>query len=394
MRTALRFRFLGLVTFAVFQIISVEAPATESRSIGEIASNRPDTTYERFLPLAVAGDTDIQNFLGFMYFYGEGVELNYNDAHYWFHLAAEEGDFKAQRNLGIFHSRLLPRIPEKYFDAEEANLWFSLAAASSRDPGVSTLVSRSYDKFLTADARKLLQETEKRHIGETIFVTLCAGCHGFDGHAPYSGAPSFALSHRLEQSNSALVDSILNGNGQMPAWGSTLSEELALATVSYIRRLANGAAGSAQVVEPTTLSQQLVLDDEDKPESSEKIYLQFCGGCHGFNGIAWYVNSPSFALRERMHKSDADLAHSISNGRGAMPSWEHMLLPHQIDALVKFIRTLSESYERGIGNELRPSPELFFRFRPLGETGPEWIDADPKDSRENINFALEIDDFY
>jgi mono/diheme cytochrome c family protein len=359
-------------------MMSVGSISAESRSNGEIASNRPETTYERILPLAVAGDPDIQNFLGFMYFYGEGVELNYDDAHYWFHLAAEEGDFKAQRNLGIFHSRLLPRVPEKYFDSEEANLWFSLAAASSLDPGISTLVSRSYGKFLAADVENLLKETEKRHIGETIFVTLCAGCHGFDGRAPYTGAPSFALGQRLEQSNSALVGSILNGKGLMSAWGSTLSEELAQATVSYIRRLDNGAAVSAQVVGPTTPTQQLALDEGNEPESGEKIYLQFCGGCHGFNGIAWYVNSPSFALRERMHKSDAELANSISNGRGLMPSWENMLLPYQIDALVKFIRTLSETYDSGIGNELRPSPELFFRFRPRGETGQEWIDADPR----------------
>jgi len=369
------------VIVAALQIISVQATAVENRPIGEITSNRPETTYERFLPLAVAGDPDIQNFLGFMYFYGEGVELNYDDAHYWFHQAAEEGDFKAQRNLGIFHSRLLPRIPGKYFDSEEANLWFSLAASSSRNSGVSTLVSQSYAKFLTADAEKLLKETEKRNIGETIFVTLCAGCHGFDGHAPYFGAPSFALGERLKQSNGVLVDSILNGKGLMSAWGSTLSKELALATISYIRRLDNSSAGSAQVAELPTPSQQLAKDERTEPGPVEKTYLQFCGGCHGFNGIAWYVNSPSFALRERMHKSDAELADSIRNGRGAMPSWENMLLPHQIDDLVKFIRTLGETFESGISNELRPSPELFFRFRPVGENGPEWADADPESSR-------------
>ena len=167
----------------------------------------------------------------------------------------------------------------------------------------------------------------------------------------------------------------------MSAWGSTLSKELALATVSYIRRFNNGAADSAQVAGLPTPVQQLALNPENEPQPAEKTYLQFCGGCHGFNGIAWYVNSPSFALRERMHKSDAELADSITNGLGQMPSWENMLRPHKIDALVKFIRTLSETYERGIGNELRPSPDTFFRFRPVGETGPEWNDANPATNR-------------
>jgi mono/diheme cytochrome c family protein len=65
----------------------------------------------------------------------------------------------------------------------------------------------------------------------------------------------------------------------------------------------------------------------DQAVSGEKIYLQFCGGCHGFNGIAWYVNSPSFALRERLEKSDVELTNSIKNGLGAMPAWEYMLGP-------------------------------------------------------------------
>ena len=107
----------------------------------------------------------------------------------------------------------------------------------------------------------------------------------------------------------------------------------------------------------------------------EKIYLSFCGGCHGFNGIAWYVNSPSFALRERLQKSDEELAYSIKNGIGAMPSWEYMLKAEYMDALIKFLRTLPETYESGLIGELR-HPDLFMRFRPRGETGPTWTADD------------------
>ena len=43
----------------------------------------------------------------------------------------------------------------------------------------------------------------------------------------------------------------------------------------------------------------------------EKLYITFCAGCHGFNDIAYYVNSPSFALGERLQKSDHELQKSI-----------------------------------------------------------------------------------
>ena len=368
----------GLMIAAVLQVISVEAIAESGPKIGK-SDNRPLTTYERFLPLAIAGDPDIQHFLGFMFFYGEGVDLNYDEAHYWFHLAAEEGDSRAQRNLGIFHSRAVSRIPEKYYDPKEANLWFSLAATYTNNADISRLASQSYGKFLAPDAKKVLTETEERQIGETVFLTFCAGCHGFDGHAAYPSTPSFALGERLKQSDSSLVDSILNGKGLMPPWGDTLSEGVARKSVSYIRTvLHKKVAGASQYEGNQTIEQQFTRFEGDQLELGENIYLQFCGGCHGFNGIAWYVNSPSFALRERMEKHDSELANSIKNGRGEMPSWEYMLLPHQIDALVKFIRTLSETYESGIISELQPPPEQFFRFRPKSQTGPEWIGGDAR----------------
>jgi len=156
----------------------------------------------------------------------------------------------------------------------------------------------------------------------------------------------------------------------MPPWGDTLSATSARKVVSHIRKLFGPEA-----VQELSQAQPVTWPDAGQLALGENIYLAFCGGCHGFNGIAWYVNSPSFALRERMSKSDAVLKNSIRNGLGVMPAWENMLKPGQVDALVKFIRTLAQSYEGGILGELRRPPE-FLRFRPLGETGQNWTGDD------------------
>lgn len=323
----------------------------------------PLTTYERFLPLAVAGDTEIQHFLGYMFFYGEGVELNYESAHYWFHLAAEEGDHRAQRNLGIFHSRAVPRIPDKYYNPEEANLWFSLAAATSYIPEISTTASRFYERFLSPDATGVLSGTNTDTVGETVYVSFCAGCHGFNGHAAYEKAPSFALGERLDQDDDTLVDSILFGSGSMPAWSDTLPEQAVWKTINYIRNLYQPGA-SDTAADYIQSSSALQIDQNYRlPIGTEKAYQNFCAGCHGFNGIAWYVNSPSFALRERLDKQDTELAYSIKHGLGEMPSWEHMLNAWQIDALIRYIRTFSVRYENGIMSELHQAPPRYFRFR-------------------------------
>lgn len=331
------------------------------------------TTFERLYHLASAGDPDYQNVIGFMYFNGEAVTRDYEKAHSWFHLSAEQGNLLAQRNLGLFHSRALSRIPEEYLDPMEANIWFSLVAAGT--PGESVLASDSYTAFLQPEKSIPNPVNSKQDIGKTIYVTFCAGCHGFEGQSAYPGAPSFAFGDQLTQTDTELIASISSGKGMMPAWDKTLSAEEIRYVLSYIRRDINKTAITDDI------SKNSALQDRHKPvennrHTGEAIYAKFCSGCHGFNGIAYYVNSPSFALRERMEKSDSELAYSIINGKGIMPSWEMMLSGRDIDSLVDFIRTLAPSYESGIGREIRLAPELYYIFRPWGETGDEWNGGD------------------
>jgi len=329
----------------------------------------PRTTYERFLPLAEAGDPDIQNLLGFMYFYSEGVGLDYDQAHHWFHEAAEQGNLMAQRNLGLLHSKSRPRIPDAYFDPVEANFWFSLYAAGT--PGESRLAANSYEAFLSPVSKEQSKPLDEREVGKEVYVTFCAGCHGFEDHAAYPSSPSLLLGERLQQPDSVLLISILDGKNNMPAWRDTLSDEQAREALYYIRT----RFGTRQD-KPINLTKDphppAIQSDSNPKDFGEITYTKFCGGCHGFNGISYYVNSPSFALRERMQKSDFELSESISRGRGVMPGWENMLTSIEIDSLVRFIRTLAPAYESGIDHNLRVAPDLYFLFQPYGEDNDDW----------------------
>jgi len=52
---------------------------------------KAETTYARILVLAVAGDLQSQNLLGFMLAFGEETDVDLVEAHHWFHRAAEAG---------------------------------------------------------------------------------------------------------------------------------------------------------------------------------------------------------------------------------------------------------------------------------------------------------------
>ncbi|MBW2292154.1 MAG: c-type cytochrome, partial [Deltaproteobacteria bacterium] len=280
------------------------------------------TTYEKLFPMAEAGDPDMQNLLGFMFFHGEGVSQDYDEAHIWFHRSADEGNINAQRNLGILHSGAVPGVPEHLRSPEEANRWLSLAVASDPSQTAEMRAASSRYEVLSPLPTNAILERGDRDIGDKVYRTFCAGCHGFDGFAAYPSAPSFALGERLEKSDSALVDSVFYGTEQKSAWGTTLSRELLRFAVASIRSRFEGSSGEDDARPQAAFVR---FRNSDQRARGEALFMMFCAGCHGFNGIAYYVHSPSFAIGERLTKSDLELEQSILRGIGPMPGWEAML---------------------------------------------------------------------
>jgi TPR repeat protein len=107
-------------------------------------------------PLANQGDAIAQNNFGFMYFNGQGVPQNHDEAAKWFWLAANQGVASAQALLGFMYAdgQGVPR------DYVRAHMWFSLAAAQGGQ--VAAIERDSISKLMTsaqiAEAQKLARE--------------------------------------------------------------------------------------------------------------------------------------------------------------------------------------------------------------------------------------------
>lgn len=50
-----------------------------------------EKTFEWFMKLAIQGNTEAQNHVGYMYDNGFGVKLDYEEAFKWFVMAAKQG---------------------------------------------------------------------------------------------------------------------------------------------------------------------------------------------------------------------------------------------------------------------------------------------------------------
>jgi|HubBroStandDraft_6_1064221.scaffolds.fasta_scaffold95210_2 cytochrome c6 len=70
-----------------------------------------------------------------------------------------------------------------------------------------------------------------------------------------------------------------------------------------------------------------------------------CASCHGADGagtpLGRSMQAPDLRSAEVQRKSDGDLAQTITDGRGDMPSFKRTLSAEQVHALIDYIRKLA-----------------------------------------------------
>ena len=83
---------------------------------------------------------------------------------------------------------------------------------------------------------KVAQHDAARHPGERTYIMYCTSCHGYDGTGINGLGPDFVNDKAiLAKTDGALLQSIFEGKGRMPAWKNLLSVEQALFVIDYIR---------------------------------------------------------------------------------------------------------------------------------------------------------------
>ena len=84
---------------------------------------------------AIQGEADAQNYIGWVYDVGLGVESDYTEAFKWFVMAAEQGLAMAQANVGEYYE--LGKGVSK--DLEQAVVWYRKAAELECEEAVEAL---------------------------------------------------------------------------------------------------------------------------------------------------------------------------------------------------------------------------------------------------------------
>ena len=84
-----------------------------------------------------------------------------------------------------------------------------------------------------------------------------------------------------------------------------------------------------------------VAQDTDAATQGRDIYEEFCGACHGYDGVPLLPGTPSFSNGERLEKTDVELLKSIMEGKGdIMPAWEDILSEDECVDILLYVRSM------------------------------------------------------
>ena len=198
-----------------------------------------------------------------------------------------------------------------------------------------------------------LAESASSYEGRLLFTTYCLLCHGPDGR----GRGPLAVRMKIEpadltvtvRSRSDMVlEGIISGQGRqlvsgrdrhnlisdaMPEWKDILSSREIESLIAYLRFL-------------STSKHPLM----GNPEKGRDLYRAYCKACHGEEGEGDGMMTSLFDMEPMNHAnptemneiSNLEMVRSIKNGKGNyMPAWKDILNQDEIEALVSYIRLLS-----------------------------------------------------
>ena len=198
-----------------------------------------------------------------------------------------------------------------------------------------------FDKYLKQDIKLVAAEPAARAIGERLFLTYCAQCHGSDAGGGM-GFPNLRDNDWLYGGDPATIKaSITDGrNGVMPPLGSAVGGEDGVKDVAHY-----------------VLSLSGRTHDELRAAGGKAKFSTICAACHGPAGKGnQALGAPNLADAVWLYGgSERAIMESITKGRGvavaaggvsAMPAHKNVLDEAKIHLLSAYVYGLSAQRQK------------------------------------------------
>ena len=184
-----------------------------------------------------------------------------------------------------------------------------------------------FAKYQDQDLKAVAADPEAQGMGQRMFLTYCAQCHGSDARGA-RGFPNLTDSDWLYGGDPEVIKAtILDGRqAAMPALGAAVGgDEGVKDLANYVRSLSG-------------LSHDAVRAEKGRER------FAVCAGCHGVDGTGnQAIGAPNLTDQVWLYgSSEAKISEAINNGRnGRMPAFREFLGEAKVHILSAYVYGLS-----------------------------------------------------
>jgi len=213
--------------------------------------------------------------------------------------------------------------------------WTSWGQYNSEIDDAKAKYDPVFDQYLGQSVEQVAANSEAREMGQRLFLTYCAQCHGSDATGA-KGFPNLTDKDWLYGGDGETIEAtITNGRaGMMPAMGAALGGEQGVKEVANYVLSLSGSPHDAQ----------LAAAGKDK--------FAVCAACHTPEGTGNHaLGSANLTDKTWLYGGDeATIMQTITNGRNGK-------MPAQLQALGKAKIHILAAYVYGLGGGTPKAPE-------------------------------------
>ena len=213
--------------------------------------------------------------------------------------------------------------------------WSSTGQYDGEMKKADDLYGPIYKKFQLQNIAAVAANSEAREMGQRLFLTYCAQCHGSDAKGA-RGIPNLADNDWLfggtpEQISESIVkgrDAMMPPKGLKPDLNGDQIKDLA----HYVRSLSG------------------LSSDSIRAQRGKELFAPSCGACHGPEGKGTLGLAPNLMDKIWLYgSSEETIAETITKGRvNRMPAWGEFLGEAKVHLLT--------AYVYGLGGGVKEAP--------------------------------------
>ena len=186
-----------------------------------------------------------------------------------------------------------------------------------------------FAKFRTMDLNAVAGDKEANAMGQRLFLTYCAQCHGADAKGA-KGFPNLTDSDWLYGGEPETIKTTVLGGrqGMMPPFGPALGADGVKDVANYVRSLSG------------------LAHDSLRAQRGKELFAQNCVACHGPEAKGTQaLGAPNLTDKTWLYgSSEATIIETVTNGRSnQMPAFKDFLGEDKVHLLAAYVLSLSKN---------------------------------------------------